>query len=59
MPQHILKFKLPEEKEELETVLRAGDYYSVIHEVYQLLRNACKYGSFDEREATESELKVL
>jgi hypothetical protein len=43
MPKHIIEFDLPEENEELETVMNAGKYYSCLSSFSMLLREKYKY----------------
>ena len=44
MPEAILKFKLPEEKAEYDMCNHAGKFLSVLHEMYQFLRDESKHG---------------
>lgn len=41
----ILKFNLPEEKEEFETAVSGGNYKSALYELDQYLRNKAKHSS--------------
>lgn len=43
MPQGILKFELPEEREEFETAQKAGSWASFAFEIDQWLRSKIKY----------------
>ncbi len=43
MPIHTITFNLPEEREELETILSAGNMASAIYDFGQELRNKTKY----------------
>jgi hypothetical protein len=48
VPKHIIEFNLPEEHEELKTVMDAGNMASVIYDWGQMLRNKTKYSDPDE-----------
>lgn len=42
--KHIITFKLPEEKEELEIHLKAVENASILHELDETMRNWLKHG---------------
>lgn len=43
MPYVILKFKVPEEKEELELAQNGGGYFSALHDMSRYIRELRKY----------------
>jgi hypothetical protein len=45
MSQLILKFNLPEEEAEANFALKGGEYFLVLHDLYQKLRDITKYGN--------------
>ena len=45
MSQLILKFNLPEEETEANFALKGGEYFLVLHDLYQKLRDITKYGN--------------
>jgi len=51
--QVIIKFNLPEETNELKLALRGNDYWSVLWDLSQLLRDKLKYGH-DHKTADEA-----
>lgn len=57
MPKHLIEFNLPEERSEMETVLNAGNYYSALSDLSQLLRKMTKYDGHptEERLLNEKE----
>jgi hypothetical protein len=60
MPTAQLTFKLPEEREEYETTMRAGKYHSAIWDLGQHLRAILKYGDegmSDEKRAIYEEIR--
>lgn len=60
MPTAILKFKLPEERPEYETCVKAGEYASAIAEIREAIRRRLKYGDPGEAEVkTLEELRGL
>jgi hypothetical protein len=58
MPKLKLKFKLPKEEAEANFALKGGDYFAVIHNLDQRLRDITKYGNnpFIGRTAIEQEV---
>ena len=44
MPEHIIRFKLPEEESELNIMLKAGGMFSALWDFSQWLRQQLKYG---------------
>lgn len=42
-PTHIIRFKLPQEQEELDIVLKAGEMESLIHKWEDMIRSKIKY----------------
>jgi hypothetical protein len=60
MSQLILKFNLPEEETEANFALKGGEYFLVLHEFYQKLRDITKYGNnpFNGKTATEQEVQL-
>jgi len=55
MAKIILEFDSIEEAEEARTALDGYKWKNAMWELDQLLRSATKYGSFENREATEAE----
>ena len=55
MPKLKLKFKLPKEEQEANFALKGGDYFVVIHNLDQRLRDIVKYQNnpFAGGQATE------
>lgn len=45
MPEHIIKFSIPEEQIELNITLNAFKYKNILYEYDQYLRNLIKYDS--------------
>lgn len=43
MPEHIIKFNLPEESLELETAMKASDYLCCLEDIAMKIRNKIKY----------------
>jgi hypothetical protein len=58
MSQLILKFNLPEEEAEANFALKGGEYFLILHDLYQKLRDITKYGNnpFNGRTASEQEM---
>lgn len=48
MPKHIIEFSLPDEREELSTVMHASEYYSALWEIDQYCRGILKHGNGKE-----------
>jgi len=59
MSQIILKFNLPEEETEANFALKGGEYFLVLHEFYQKLRDITKYGNNPFNGKTASEQEIL
>jgi len=59
MSQLILKFNLPEEETEANFALKGGEYFLVLHEFYQKLRDITKYGNNPFSGKTASEQEIL
>jgi hypothetical protein len=59
MSQLILKFNLPEEETEANFALKGGEYFLVLHEFYQKLRDITKYGNNPFNGKTASEQEIL
>jgi hypothetical protein len=59
MSQLILKFNLPEEEAEANFALKGGEYFLVLHDLYQKLRDITKYGNNPFIGRTASEQEVL
>ena len=58
MSQLILKFNLPEEETEANFALKGGEYFLILHDLYEKLRHITKYGNnpFIGRTASEQEI---
>jgi hypothetical protein len=58
MSQLILKFNLPEDETEANFALKGGEYFLVLHDLCQKLRDITKYGNnpFIGRTASEQEI---
>jgi CRISPR/Cas system CSM-associated protein Csm2 small subunit len=52
MPKHFIKFNLPEEQEELDMTMKAGEYHCMLHDLYTYRRELYKY---DERDTIPKE----
>ena len=59
MPIAILKYKLPEEKEEYNLAMKAGDYHCAIHDFSQWLRQKYKYEAVESISLDEVRKKKL
>lgn len=57
MPIHSIRFKIPEENEELNTVMHASEYYSALWEIDQYCRGILKHG--DGKEDLEKTLEHI
>lgn len=57
MPKHVIEFNLPEDKEELDTILKASEYLCVIDEMRTYLRSMVKYEGYptEQRALTDEE----
>ena len=60
MPKLKLKFKLPEEQPEANLALKGGEYFVVLHDIDQKLRDITKYGNnpFGGKPATEEQIQL-
>ena len=60
MPKLKLKFKLPKEEQEANFALKGGDYFVVIHNLDQRLRDITKYENnpFNGGKATEEQIQL-
>jgi hypothetical protein len=60
MPKLKLKFKLPKEEQEANFALKGGDYFVVIHNLDQRLRDIVKYQNnpFAGGQATEEQIQL-
>jgi hypothetical protein len=58
MSKLFLKFNLPEEEAEANFALKGGEYFLILHDLYQKLRDITKYGNnpFNGRTASEQEM---
>jgi hypothetical protein len=58
MSQLILKFNLPEEETEANFALKGGEYFLILYDLCQKLRDITKYGNnpFNGRTASEQEM---
>lgn len=56
----ILEFKLPEERDEYDITIKAGEYHSRIHDALHKIRGRLKHGTPGEDEvATLEELRDI
>jgi len=60
MSKLILKFKMPEEETEANFALKGGEYFVVLHDIDQKLREFTKHGnnSFAGGKATEEQIEL-
>ena len=60
MPKLKLKFKLPKEEAEANFALKGGDYFVVIHNLDQQLRDITKFENnpFNGGKATEEQIQL-
>lgn len=60
MSKLILKFDIPEETAEANLALKGGDYFVVLHDLDQKLRDITKYSNnpFAGRKATMQEIQL-
>lgn len=60
MPKLKLKFKLPEEQPEANLALKGGEYFAVLHDLDQMLRDITKYNNnpFAGGKATEEQIQL-
>lgn len=60
MPKHTIEFELPSEREELNTVMHASEYYSALWEIDQYCRGILKHGNGKENlEKTPEHIRSL
>jgi hypothetical protein len=59
MSQLILKFNMPEDETEANFALKGGEYFLVLHDLYQKLRDITKYGNNPFNGKTASEQEIL
>lgn len=53
----VIEFNLPEDREELQTALRAGEMLSVVEEALNHIRQKLKHGNL--KQETTSELETV
>lgn len=60
MSKLILKFDMPKEEAEANFALKGGEYFVVIHDIDQKLRDITKYNnnSFNGGKATEEQIQL-
>lgn len=60
MPKLKLKFKLPKEEAEANFALKGGDYFAVLYDLDQRLRDVTKYDNnpFNGGKATEEQIQL-
>ena len=60
MSKLILKFDIPEEQSEANFALKGGEYFAVLHDIDQKLRDITKYSNnpFAGRKATMQEIQL-
>lgn len=60
MSKLILKFDIPEETSEANLALKGGEYFVVLHDLDQKLRDITKYGNnpFGGGEATKEQIEL-
>lgn len=60
MPKLKLKFKLPKEEAEANFALKGGEYFAVLHDIDQKLRDITKYENnpFNGGKATEEQIQL-
>lgn len=60
MPKLKLKFKLPEEQSEANLAIKGGEYFAVLHDIDQKLRDITKYNNnpFAGGKATEEQIQL-
>lgn len=60
MPKLKLKFKLPKEETEANFALKGGEYFVVLHDLDQKLRDITKYNNnpFGGGKATEEQIEL-
>ena len=60
MPKLKLKFKLPKEEAEANLALKGGEYFVVLHDLDQKLRDITKYNNnpFSGKAATEDQIQL-
>ena len=60
MSKLILKFKMPEEETDANFALKGGEYFVVLYDLYQKLREITKYENnpFGGGKATEEQIQL-
>ena len=60
MSKLILKFDMPEEEAEANLALKGGEYFAVLHDLDQKLRDITKYSNnpFNGGKATEEQIQL-
>ncbi len=60
MSKIILKFDIPEEQSEANIAIKAGEYFVVLHDIDQKLRDITKYSNnpFSGKPATMQEIQL-
>lgn len=60
MSKVILEFDMPEEAAEANIAMKAGEYFVVLHDIDQKLRDITKYGNnpFNGGKATEEQIEL-
>ena len=60
MSKLILKFKMPEEETDANFALKGGEYFVVLYDLYQKLREITKHENnpFSGGKVTEQEIKL-
>lgn len=60
MSKLILKFKMPEEETEANFALKGGEYFVVLHDIDQKLRDITKYENnpFSRSKATKEQIEL-
>ena len=60
MSKLILKFKMPKQETEANLALKGGEYFVVLHDLDQKLRDITKYGNnpFSGKPATEEQIQL-
>ena len=60
MPKLKLKFKLPKEEAKANFALKGGEYFVVLHDLDQKLRDITKYNNnpFSGKPATEEQIQL-
>jgi hypothetical protein len=56
MPKAILKFDLPEEQDEFKLATKGADFYSILWDHDQWMRDSIKYGKSEIKDKTPQEV---